>query len=453
MTESRSSSTRKPSYAKRPSSDSRGGASSDRKSWKPRGEGSQQRPAWSGPRSGGDSKPRSFGDRGPSTPRPANRDDRPTKPRWSDRGDRNSAGPRPFNREDRPAAPRSSDRGDRNTSSARPFNRSDRPATARSFDRDDRRPSSPRPFNRDSRPAHPYDRDVRPAAPREERGKDWYSENRKSKFEKNDRDASDEFQDKPVRKIPEGADRADEIKACGINACRAIFTTRKADLVRAYVTEETVTEFGDMLKFCAANKKAYHVVTSEDLNKISGSTHHEGVCVIAKARPMSWQSLQTKLGEQKTVPSLLLILEDVGNPHNVGAMVRSAAHFGISAVLAPGVETFKPSPSLLRTAEGGAEQVDIVAAPTLEALVVELRKLGFKILATASNGKEKLYAETAIPARTALIIGNESRGISPAARKLADSTLSIPGSGTIESLNVSAATAVLCSEFWRRHKA
>ena len=454
MTEQRSSSTRKPSYSPRPSSDRRG-PSSDRKSWKPREE-NNDRPRAAGPRTDSrDAKPRSFSDRPSTGSRPFNREGRPSS-------DRPSSGSRPFNREGRPASDR--------PAGARPFNREDRPTTARSFNRDERssvaprsdrneRPSAPRSFDRGARPYQPRDdrssaprpayrdRADRSSAPREDQT-NWYAENRKSKFERSD----DNRGDKTERKIPEGFDRLDEIKACGINACRAIFNTRKNDLVRAYVTEETVTEFGDMLKFCAANKKAYHVVTSEDLNKISGSTHHEGVCVIAKTKAQSWQTLQTKLATQKAEPALLLLLEDVGNPHNVGAIVRTAAHFGVSAVLAPGTETFKPSSSLLRTAEGGAEQVDIVATPDLSVLVGELRKLGFKILATASNGKDKLYADGAIPARTALIIGNESRGISSNARKLADSTLSIPGNGTVESLNVSAATATLCGEFWRRHK-
>lgn len=320
--------------------------------------------------------------------------------------------------------------------------------------------------NRDAKP-RPYG--DRPQAPRREARDDYRSRDNKPRFDKPERKpqfekpAPKRFEDengneewpvfeRPSRKVPEGADRLDEIKACGVNACRAIYKARKSDIVRAYVTEETMNEFGDMLKWCAANKKAYHVVTHDDLNKISASTHHEGVCVIAKAKAASWPLLKIKLAGEKTAPALLLILEDVGNPHNVGAIVRSSAHFGVTAVLAPGLETFKPSPALLRTAEGGSEQVDIVATPALDVIAVELRKLGFKILATASNGKSQLYSDGVVEARTALIIGNESRGISAEARKIADSTLAIPGSGTIDSLNVSAATAVLCSEFWRRHR-
>lgn len=417
MAESRSSSTRKPSYSKRSSDDRR---PSDRKPPRAkRSEDSASEPKpWKSKNfeDRGERKPRfeDHGERKPREGRPDRGGDR--KPRFEDRDDRK---------------PRFEDRGERKP---------------RFEDRGDRKPRfEDRPERGERKPRFEDRGDRKPRF--EDRG------NRRPRFE----DRQDEFtpQERKSRKVPEGADRLDEIKACGINACRAIFKGRKTDLVRAYVTEENMQEFGDMLKWCAANKKAYHIVTSDDLNKISGSTHHEGVCVIAKAKASNWAAFQEKLAATKTKPALLLILEDVGNPHNVGAMVRSAAHFGVSAILAPGLESFKPSPALLRTAEGGTEHVDIIAAPALPDLVSELKKFGFKTLATAANGKDPLYSDDkqAIPSRTAFIIGNESRGISATARKLADSTISIPGSGVIESLNVSVAAAVLCGEFWRRYKA
>ncbi|MCX6124944.1 MAG: hypothetical protein NTV34_09385 [Proteobacteria bacterium] len=254
----------------------------------------------------------------------------------------------------------------------------------------------------------------------------------------------------PERKVPDGSDRLDEIKACGLNACKAIFKARPKDLVRAYVTEETLAEFGEMLKYCSVNKKAYHVVRSDELNKISGSTHHEGVCVIAKVGPVpTWETLSGNFAANKTKPALLLILEDVGNPHNVGAIVRTAAHFGVTAILAADHETFKPSPSLLRTAEGGYESVVVTAAPALTDLIADLKKFNFEIIATAADAKSTIFDEEALSPRVAMIIGNESKGVSAAAKKLADTTLSIPGTGKVDSLNVSAATAALCSEFWR----
>jgi RNA methyltransferase, TrmH family len=255
------------------------------------------------------------------------------------------------------------------------------------------------------------------------------------------------------RKVPEGVDRKDEIKACGINACKAIFKARPKDLVRAYVTEELVKEFSAMLRVCAADKKAYHIVTTADLAKISGSSHHEGVCVIAKAKKaLDWSGLKAELSKNKRKSELVLILEDVANPHNVGAILRSAANFGVKAVLAPGVDFFKPSSALLRTAEGGEEALSVTGGPELKVIIDELKDLNFEIVAADSKAKTSLFEEEALSPRVAFIIGNEGRGISPEAKKQSDQIISIPGTGAVESLNVSTATAVICSEFWRAHR-
>ena len=303
----------------------------------------------------------------------------------------------------------------------------DRPSKPRNFED---RPSKPRNF--EDRPSKPRNFEDRPSKPRN-------------------------FEDRPAMtketdpKLSLGAGRLDEIKACGINACRAIFAKRRGDIVRVYVTEETKKEFSELLKWCAINRKSYHIVTDADMDKISSSTHHEGVCLIAKARKQaSWDDCLETLTDSRAKAALFLILEDVGNPHNVGAIIRTAAHFQVDAILVPSKTTFKPSPALLRTAEGGSEFVDLITTPEMPVLAGQLRKAGISVLGTAANGKVDLYGTKELPKRMAIVIGNEARGLSPVTRKLVDDVIMIPGSGNIDSLNVSVATAVLLGECWRR---
>ncbi|MCX6119963.1 MAG: hypothetical protein NT027_20705 [Proteobacteria bacterium] len=256
------------------------------------------------------------------------------------------------------------------------------------------------------------------------------------------------------KRVPEGVDRKDEIKACGINACKAIFDARPNDIVRFYVTEELVKEFGKLLKYCAQKKKTYHIVSTADLAKISGSSHHEGVCMIAKARSgLSYPDILIELEATKSQKELVLILENVENPHNVGAIIRSAAHFGVKAIFAPNVDFFKPSASLLRTAEGGGEIVPVIGAPSMENLTKDLRAKGFKIIAADGQAKKShLFSSALLAQRVAVIVGNEGKGLSPEARKLTDGVFAIPGTGRVESLNVSTAVAVICAEFWRTQR-
>jgi TrmH RNA methyltransferase len=247
----------------------------------------------------------------------------------------------------------------------------------------------------------------------------------------------------------------DEIKMCGYNACQKLYLTRAQDIIRVYLVESRLEEFSELVKSCVRRRKAYHVVSADDMEKISGSAHHEGVCVIAKRRvPPTWAELLKKLEESPSEAVLLMILEDVANPHNVGSITRSAANFGCQFVILPNEKSFKPSAALLRTAEGGGETVEFICAPSINVISTELRQLGLTILGTALKGRVNLYqkGETGLlPARLAVILGNEARGLSAEARKASTGLIAIPGTGAVESLNVGVAAALVAGEYFRQH--
>jgi TrmH RNA methyltransferase len=237
-----------------------------------------------------------------------------------------------------------------------------------------------------------------------------------------------------------------EIKVCGRHACRALFERRPARILRVYLTEELVKPFGDLLHACAERRKPYKIVGEDELERLTESRHHEGICVVVQADPP--RSLADVVGAPG--PAVIVALAGVENPHNTGAIVRTAAHFGVRAVLIEG-EARRLPPAVWRTAQGGAEWVDVVATPALAPALAEARRAGFTICATSSHGGAPLYAANLGP-RVVLVLGAEDEGVAPALASAADVTLCIPGSGHVESLNVAAATAVLLSEVWRRRK-
>jgi TrmH RNA methyltransferase len=252
-----------------------------------------------------------------------------------------------------------------------------------------------------------------------------------------------------------GKGQDDEIKLCGVNACQKLFLTRAEDIIRVYLTEERTQEFSELVKSCARRRKAYHVVTREDLDKISGSTHHEGICILAKRQPPpSWEKFLETLEQHPNDPILILILEEVSNPHNIGAITRSAAHFGCQYVVLPNEKNFKPSAALLRTAEGGGEHVEFISAPSISVISTELRLRHLSVFGTAMKGRISLYhagEKGALPARLAVILGNEAKGLSLDARKAAAGLITIPGTGAVESLNVGISAALIAGEYFRQH--
>jgi len=232
---------------------------------------------------------------------------------------------------------------------------------------------------------------------------------------------------------------------CGRHACRALFARRPSQILRVYLTREQSAPFGDLLHACAEMHRPYRVVEADELERITESRHHEGICIVAvPPAPRELGDLVRGPG-----PGWIVALAGVANPHNTGAIVRTAAHFGARAVLVEG-EARRLPPAVYRTAQGGAEWVDVLGAPAFGPALAEARRAGFAVCATSSRGGVELFA-AAIPARVVVLLGAEDEGLPPALAQTADLTVRIPGSGHVESLNVAAATAVLLAEVWRRH--
>jgi len=240
-----------------------------------------------------------------------------------------------------------------------------------------------------------------------------------------------------------------EGKIHGIAACEAVYRKRPDDIVRGYFTEAAAKRFGALMRFLASQRRAYHIVGEDELERVAETKHHGGVCLLVRRRPARRvEDWLARLGEAE---ACVLALEGVGNPHNLGAILRSAAHFGAKAVLSADPALLQSGASA-RVAEGGAEAVELVEAPSLSAGLKALRAAGFKVLATSSHRGESVFASK-LPHRCVILLGEEQQGLSAQALRDADLTVRIPGSGQVESLNVSVAAAILLAEYWRQHPA
>jgi TrmH RNA methyltransferase len=241
-----------------------------------------------------------------------------------------------------------------------------------------------------------------------------------------------------------------ELKYYGVAACLALWQKRPDDVIRIYVTEETLKSFSALLKWAAATRRAYHIVSNDDLERLTESIHHQGICLLAlEPESISFMQCKQEISQQRDAV-LIGYLDGVENPHNLGAIVRTCAHFGINYLLGEAGKLPKLSPSACRVAEGGAEHVKLVAVNDSVRTIAELKKLGFVVLTTAADG-ESVYAKP-LPKRTLLVMGAEQTGVSAAMLKQADATIKIPGSGQVESLNVSVAFAILAAEFIRQQR-
>src|SRR5690606_36508460 len=122
-----------------------------------------------------------------------------------------------------------------------------------------------------------------------------------------------------------------ELRVYGMNAVRAVFASRPTAIRKLYLASARIPQLQPLLKWCVANRIGYRVVDDEDeLRRLAASTHHEGVVADVLRDPP--QALSAWLQALPEGPCCALWLDGVGNPHNLGAILRSAAHFGVSAL-------------------------------------------------------------------------------------------------------------------------
>jgi TrmH RNA methyltransferase len=243
--------------------------------------------------------------------------------------------------------------------------------------------------------------------------------------------------------------RQEEAKIYGENACRVAFLQRPEALVRLYLSEQMAPKFADLMKYLAAHKKAYHVVSEAELEKVAGSQHHGGVVLLAKRKAvLSLASYLTHNSRKKQ--DCLLALDGVGNPHNLGAIARSCAHFGISGIVMKDPELLAHG-AAARTAEGGVEFVEGLSCDNLPLALQLCKQAGYTLVTTSSHGGVSLYGSQ-LPAKVVIVFGEEMFGVSQSVAKSADIALQIPGTGKVESLNVSVAASLILCEWYRQQQ-
>ncbi|WP_256646275.1 TrmH family RNA methyltransferase [Thermomonas paludicola] len=243
---------------------------------------------------------------------------------------------------------------------------------------------------------------------------------------------------------PQRERRDAELRIHGLNAVGAVFARRPQAIRKLYLLEARIPQLQPLLKWCVSNRVGYRVVDDGDLQKLAASAHHEGV--VAEVLREEPQALSSWLRDLPAGPQCALWLDGVGNPHNFGAILRSAAHFGVSAILLPKHSTLALSGAAARVAEGGAEALPMVRLGREDNSIAQLHAAGFALAATVVRNGADLF-KTALPQRLVYVLGAEGEGMSPQLTAACDLRLLIPGSGAVESLNVASATAVLLAQW------
>jgi 23S rRNA (guanosine2251-2'-O)-methyltransferase len=188
------------------------------------------------------------------------------------------------------------------------------------------------------------------------------------------------------------------------------------------------------------------------LDRMAAGGRHQGVVAEITARAGDPETQLEEALEAAGEAPLLLVLDGVQDPHNLGACLRSADAAGVAAVIAPRDRAAGMTPAVRKVAAGAAEIVPFVSVVNLARTLRDLKARGFWLVGTEGGTGKSLY-DADLKGPTAIVMGSEGEGMRRLTRECCDLLVSIPMAGAVESLNVSVATGVVLFEAVRQRRA
>lgn len=230
-------------------------------------------------------------------------------------------------------------------------------------------------------------------------------------------------------------------KRDGIQRIEKLFLTKQAE------------EDAKMMSLLQSNMCMYDIVTYQEIESMVGrGVVHQGVCALLYEKAL-YTSLEEVLAKIKSDSQnhLFILLDKLQDPHNVGAIIRSAAAFGASAILLPEYDQVLLTGTVIKTSSGMAFTIPLVKIGNVNTTLQKLKDNGFWTYGLSGDGDTKV-STTNFDTNTVIVIGSEGEGIKVKTLENCDFKLSIETNPLCESLNASNASAVVMYEWFKQNK-
>lgn len=236
----------------------------------------------------------------------------------------------------------------------------------------------------------------------------------------------------------------------GFHAVRAALEQPTVQVVTLWLDQDRVDgTIQEMAKMARDRGLEPQLVTRADLEILVPGARHQGVAARCLTQFALTEEQLLTLLDNLAEPPLLLLLDGVQDPHNLGACLRTAEAAGVHAVVVPKDRAVGLTPAVRKVASGAAERIPFVSVTNLARLMRELRKRGLWLVGAVLEGEESLY-KIDLRGPLGLVLGAEDRGLRRLTREYCDCLAYIPMCGAVGSLNVSVAAGVCLFEVRRQ---
>lgn len=199
---------------------------------------------------------------------------------------------------------------------------------------------------------------------------------------------------------------------------------------------------------CAERGILIKEVSSQKLDYYCAGANHQGVAVMIAQQEYSSVDDILTCAEERNEKPFIIICDEIEDPHNLGAIIRTAECCGVHGIIIPKRRSASLNITVAKTAAGALEYMRVARVTNIANTIDDLKKRGVWVFGADMSGSDYTYQDYDIPC--ALVIGNEGKGIGPLVSKKCDGIISLPMAGKINSLNASVAAGVLMYEVVRK---
>ncbi len=236
----------------------------------------------------------------------------------------------------------------------------------------------------------------------------------------------------------------------GIHPVAEALKAKRRSFYEIYISfEKASPRIDSILKQINDLNLPLHRLNRRQIQSLTGTDTHQGVAARVSPYPISSMSEITDRPSAGTLSSFYLLIDSVVDPHNLGALIRTALCAGITGVIIPRDRSAAPTPVVSKISSGALEHIQLARVTNLVSAMKDLKKNGTWIIGLDKNAKQSIY-ENDFRQACAIVVGGEETGIRPLVKKNCDGLCSIPQTGPVESLNASVAGAIALYEVYRQ---
>jgi len=236
----------------------------------------------------------------------------------------------------------------------------------------------------------------------------------------------------------------------GINPVLEALKSGRREFFEVYIVKKKISErLKRVLTLAEAKKISVEWVELSQLKSLTGTDQHQGIGARTSRFPLSGISDIIDSIQPDDTNHLLLLVDNVMDPHNLGALVRTALCVGVKGIIIPKDRSVTPTPAVSKASAGALEHIRLARATNMVNTIKTLKEKGWWI-AGMDKASDKSIFLSDLTGRVAIVIGGEEKGMRPLVKKHCDFLMSIPQKGPINSLNASVAGAVAMYEAFRQ---